>query len=686
MINDFEEKKKILYIANALANKKYVKNNIENVAEWLANDGILLCKYNFFDEQEELTKDDFLAFYRKNKLKTVKMVTEYAEKLRQKYALSTKIRPAFLEKNLCFLQELFALNNEEKEILGFFIRSNCDDYLEDVLSDLKARHSRLTPTERAIFTGISPDKIYQICSKNSYLTNLGLIEFEYDGNIEITGFAKTFYYQKFKNTEDIKRYILGRPLKKHLEWQDFKHLKKINTLKKILNAALQNNEKGINVLLYGEPGTGKTEFAKTLAEVVCGTLYPIGETAGTSLAEEDESSRYKQLIRANILLKNDKRACLLVDEADDILTSCYQSFFFYSKRDRETSKIKVNRLLENNAKPTIWISNDIHTMDKAYLRRFSYAINFTRPSKAVLEEMWQKSLQENNLPCNKKTVETFARKYSLSPSFINTATKATRLIKGNIAEVEQTLDVLQEAYNNGEKLKTNISDFEIDFNPKLLNTDINLEILAKRLTTLGKLNFSLCLYGASGTGKSAFAQYLGKQMGLPIIKKRCSDLLDKFVGEAEKNIAKAFEEAKQRGALLIFDEADSFLQDRSSAQRSWEITQVNEMLTQMEKHTYPFVCTTNLMDTLDKASLRRFTFKVKYDYMTSEQCSAAFKHFFNIPNIDLSHLNLLTPGDFVVVKDKAEILGLTGDKEELLKMLEAEQQNKTPVSRKIGFI
>ena len=138
--------------------------------------------------------------------------------------------------------------------------------------------------------------------------------------------------------------------------------------------------------------------------------------------------------------------------------------------------------------------------------------------------------------------------------------------------------------------------------------------------------------------------------------------------------------------MLIFDEADSFLQDRNNAQRSWEITKVNEMLTQMEKHTYPFVCTTNLMDKLDKASLRRFTFKVKYDYMTSEQRTAAFKHFFNIPNINLSHLNLLTPGDFVVVKDKAEILGFMENKEELIKMLEMEQQNKTPVSRKIGFI
>ena len=110
------------------------------------------------------------------------------------------------------------------------------------------------------------------------------------------------------------------------------------------------------------------------------------------------------------------------------------------------------------------------------------------------------------------------------------------------------------------------------------------------------------------------------------------------------------------------------------------------MLTQMEKATHPFVCTTNLMDKLDKAALRRFTFKVKYDYMTEEQRNLCFEHFFNIKDVDLSHLPSLTPGDFVVVKDKAEILGFMDNKEELLKMLELEQQNKAPISKKIGFI
>ena len=92
------------------------------------------------------------------------------------------------------------------------------------------------------------------------------------------------------------------------------------------------------------------------------------------------------------------------------------------------------------------------------------------------------------------------------------------------------------------------------------------------------------------------------------------------------------------------------------------------------------------MASLDKASLRRFTFKVAYDYMTPKQSSLAFKHFFNIANVNLSHLNSLAPGDFVVVKQKAQILGLEKNKNELIKMLEQEQKNKAPVHNKIGFL
>ena len=167
-------------------------------------------------------------------------------------------------------------------------------------------------------------------------------------------------------------------------------------------------------------------------------------------------------------------------------------------------------------------------------------------------------------------------------------------------------------------------------------------------------------------------------MGLDVLHRRASDLIGSFVEETEHNLAKSFADAKENKSLLIFDEADSFLRDRSMAMRSWEVTAVNEMLTRMESHPYPFICTTNLMDTLDPASLRRFSFKVKYDFLTPQQVVCAFMSFFHvmIDKKDVEGLNKLTHGDFSLVKNKAEILGHPHDFYALREMLEAEQKLK----------
>ena len=97
-----------------------------------------------------------------------------------------------------------------------------------------------------------------------------------------------------------------------------------------------------------------------------------------------------------------------------------------------------------------------------------------------------------------------------------------------------------------------------------------------------------------------------------------------WVGGSEKNIAKAFSEAEKRGAILVLDEVDSFLQDRSGANMSWEVSQVNEMLTQMESFEGIFIATTNFMDTLDRASIRRFDMKVEFKPLDSTRLKQAF--------------------------------------------------------------
>ncbi len=175
-------------------------------------------------------------------------------------------------------------------------------------------------------------------------------------------------------------------------------------------------------------------------------------------------------------------------------------------------------------------------------------------------------------------------------------------------------------------------------------------------------------------------------MNLPVLQKRASDLLGAYVGESEQQIAAAFAEARDTNAFLVFDEADSLLGDRRAAHRSWEVSQVNEMLTWMEQHPLPFACTTNLADRLDPASLRRFLIKVRFDYLSPEQSGAAFLRFFGMaapPN--LTRIEHLTPADFALVRRRIALLNGAPSAETLAAMLAAECSERGQ-GRRIGFL
>lgn len=200
----------------------------------------------------------------------------------------------------------------------------------------------------------------------------------------------------------------------------------------------------------------------------------------------------------------------------------------------------------------------------------------------------------------------------------------------------------------------------IKYDFSMVNCDQDLKMLSCKLKKTKRKDYGLLLYGVSGCGKSYYAQYLAQELKLPIIKKRASDLIDKFVGDTEKRIREAFEESKEKKAILLLDEADSFIFDRKYAQRDFECASVNEMLTQMENHPYPVILTTNLKEKIDRAVLRRVLFKIKFDYMNEENVKSGIKTYFGkrykLTDDKLKKLENLTAGDFKVAKDKLDIL------------------------------
>ena len=198
-----------------------------------------------------------------------------------------------------------------------------------------------------------------------------------------------------------------------------------------------------------------------------------------------------------------------------------------------------------------------------------------------------------------------------------------------------------------------------------LHANCDLAKLVAQLKTSRAAQGAICLYGAPGTGKTAFAHFLSKEMELPLMVRRASDLLDPYVGATEQKIAEMFRLAEREKTVLLLDEADSFLAERKGANASWEVTMVNEMLTQMENFDGLFICSTNLMSKLDEASLRRFALKIKFDYLKPEQRWRLFAEQVKriapskaaLYRAALNQMNNLTPGDFATVRRQSTLLG-----------------------------
>ena len=169
--------------------------------------------------------------------------------------------------------------------------------------------------------------------------------------------------------------------------------------------------------------------------------------------------------------------------------------------------------------------------------------------------------------------------------------------------------------------------------------------------------------------------------------------MSKWVGDTEKNIANAFREAQEEEAVLIFDEVDGFLAERGQAKVNWEVTQVNEMLVQMEKFEGIFIATTNLIDHLDQASLRRFDMKLEFKSLEPKQLEKIFISYLDTLNLVVTNQELhqiksiknLTPGDFATIKRQSKFKKIKSASEFIERLKEELKLKKLQDGKVMGF-
>lgn len=619
-----------------------------------------------------------------------KLLTHQLETLDAQLAIAPPQEQSCCE-GLQPLVQALGLNATEAAVLDLACAMTTEVTLRDVLSRINDldRQSAYQLVARTLDCPVP--EVKQALGKQGVLARSGVLVLRSRDNLRgdrvfemLNSDLPQVLYEPDTELDDVLRSVVHETTPGSLTLADFAHLQgPLQHLVHYLRAAARSSQKGVNVLLYGPPGTGKTELAKVLANEMGLGLYEVAsmDVDGDPTTGAD---RMKSLMLAQVCLSKGANL-LLFDEVEDVLQP--PTSFFDNER-KTKHKAWMNRQLETNAVPTVWVTNSVSRMDPAMARRFDVVLEVPVPPRAQREKIVGAN---TGTALDSAWVAALADHETLSPAIVARAAR--------VAGAEHGPDTLLQLVNQTLKVqglspvaKPTALSMRDSYSLHHLNPDVPLQPLVDAL--LQQPVGRMCLYGPPGTGKSAFVHWVAQQLGKPLVVRRASDLLSKWVGENEKNIASAFAQAERDGAVLLFDEVDTFLQPREHASHGWEASLVNEMLTQLEAYPGLVFATTNLFKGMDAAAMRRFDLKVQFKPPTAQQLEVLLHKVGTQlkttgPNAAqcarLAQLGI-TPGDVAAVVRRCRFAPV-GSADALFQVLEAEGLCKPgAVAGPMGFV
>jgi len=634
---------------------------------------------------------------------------------------SLKKQSTLVEKNIDALAGLLQLNKAERALLLYGTLARYQRDLRSILVEFKVSNAPEAYAAIAELAQVNATEVGEALRAGSRLERIGLVE-NLLSEHNITDLADLMkvseklppvLMREYRDRAELMAVFTRPSTKSGLSMADFEFVQDdTQVLRALLGNAVARKENGVNILLYGPPGTGKTELAKVVAEAAGLQLFEVeyADRDGNSLSGRD---RYRSLQIAQVFLKGSENAALLFDEVEDVFPPISSEAAQRMARAEQVAapsngsvsgKAWVNQILESNNVPTIWVTNRIEQIDPAFRRRFAYHLELTSPPPGAREGVVRKTLE--GVTVSEAFVARLASRKGLTPAQIRTAVRFAGLAHAsNDLPADATMSeklIERQLRNADQALGRNAEPdpaLQMVTRYELGNLNVECRFELERVVQALKVrgHGTLCFHGPAGTGKTALARHIAQALDKPLMVRQASDLMRKYVGETEQQMAAMFREAQSEKAVLLLDEADSFLQDRRGAQRSYEISEVNEMLQGMERFPGVFICTTNLFERFDQAALRRFTFKIRFKPLTREQRSHMFvteamagdNASFSEPlQARLARLDQLCPGDFAAVKRQAAILDTELGTIEFLEQLEAEHRLKPEVreNRVMGFL
>jgi transitional endoplasmic reticulum ATPase len=362
--------------------------------------------------------------------------------------------PPTLAGNVARISALVGLSDAECRILEFALLIQSTSVLSQACEYVKRLENQRLFEVLATILGLAEKEVRMALRSDGVLSKTGLL------TIEVT--THCALDSKFDLLSDkLSHRLLEAELQPsdwlndmicqseagHLQFDDYKHcFKSLQILRPYLRRSLAEKSKGVNVLLYGPPGTGKTQFAKLLASDMNCELFEITteDAEGSAISGR---KRLKALSATNSFFAK-RQALILFDEIEDAFASQEQEDipFFSTSRRSNVGRQKgwMNRLLESNNLPTLWVGNSLHGMDAAFIRRFDVVIEMPVPPKAQRELIVRKACEGL---LDDVSVNRIASSEVLAPAVVTRSSRVVKSIASELPE-DQVIDSVEEGVPN----------------------------------------------------------------------------------------------------------------------------------------------------------------------------------------------------------------------------------------------
>ncbi|MDW8468155.1 MAG: ATP-binding protein [Burkholderiales bacterium] len=617
-----------------------------------------------------------------------------AEHLRAREA-APRPSSAPLFRNARLLREHLALSAPEEDVLLVCVMAQIHGPLREVLSSIDGCDDARLAEVLGAALARPPDEILEAIEPRSTLVSSELIRVlrvvanPIERLSPLPGLCGLLT-RSYSGFEDLFAAFAREAPAPSLGREDYAHIEgALELLVSYLRAASGKKSKGRNVLLYGVPGTGKTELARLACRLAGLRLFEaeVSHADGEPLGVKGrlQAAAFLQRLVAPL-----PESAVLVDEAEDVFRPQEGPEPEGRGMSAADSKGWTVRFFESNPVPTIWISNRVTQIDRAVLRRFDLALEVPLPPLDVRRRILERCLGGRRAigAC----VDRILRELAPAPAIFSRAVSVLSLVR--CEDDDHAARTLEQIVRGslaamGYRLDAPAKAESETFYPGCANNSPGVEEVLAIVRSVRPAR--VLLYGPSGSGKSACARHLAERLGAPLLALTAKDVaLDPEI--TGFTLRRAFADAHRDGAILLLDQLDWLVHGWTEHPPLLHQKLLDELCTCLDAHDGHVFCATRRTAFLEPAIVRRFPVRVRFDYLKPEQRLELLHKLLGDESAarrlaqKLAGLRALTPGDIVAALGRHRGTASSEPERIFASLAEAERLKADAPAATIGFL